>query len=76
MDLIPADAEDAYVASATALRAIIPARARSVFMLCPDWLYRLSPLGRAEAAAVATALRLTVRLGCTQHRQVQSANKR
>lgn len=58
--LIPPEIEDAYIASATALRAIIPARARSIFALVPDWLYRLTPLGRAEAAAVATASALTV----------------
>lgn len=60
-ELVPAAEEDAYIASATALRAIIPARARSVFAIVPDWLYRLTPLGRTEAAAVATATALTVR---------------
>ena len=49
--------EDEYLAAATSLRHLIPARARSVWM-ASDWLYSLSPVGRLEARCVRAARRL------------------
>jgi cytochrome P450 len=49
--------EDEYLAAATALRHLIPARARSVWM-ASDWLYALSPVGRLEARSIRAARRL------------------
>ena len=49
--------EDEYLAAATDLRALIPARARSVWMLS-DWAYALSPVGRLERARIREARRL------------------
>ena len=49
--------EDEYLEAATALRHLIPARARSVWMLS-DWAYRASPVGRREARSVRNARRL------------------
>ena len=49
--------EDEYLEAATALRHLIPARARSVWMLS-DWAYRVSPVGRLEARSVRKARRL------------------
>ena len=49
--------EDEYLEAATALRHLIPARARSVWMLS-DWAYRASPVGRLEARSVRKARRL------------------
>lgn len=49
--------EDEYLAAATALRHLIPARARSVWMVS-DWLYALSPVGRLEAKSIRAARRL------------------
>ena len=49
--------EDEYLEAATALRHLIPARARSVWMLS-DWAYRLSPVGRLETRSVRNARRL------------------
>jgi len=49
--------EDEYLAAATDLRALIPARARSVWMLS-DWAYALSPLGRLERTRIREARRL------------------
>ena len=46
--------EDEYLEAATALRHLIPARARSVWMLS-DWAYRLSPVGRLETRSVRNA---------------------
>ena len=46
-----------YLAAATSLRHLIPARARSVWM-ASDWLYSLSPVGRLEARCVRAARRL------------------
>ena len=47
--------EDEYLAAATSLRHLIPARARSVWM-ASDWLYSLSPVGRLEARCVRAGL--------------------
>ena len=49
--------EDEYLEAATKLRHLIPARARSVWMLS-DWAYRASPVGRLEARSVRNARRL------------------
>lgn len=49
--------EDEYLTAATALRHLIPARARSVWM-ASDWLYGLSPVGRLEARSIRNARRL------------------
>ena len=49
--------EDEYLAAATDLRALIPARARSVWMFS-DWAYALSPVGRLERARIREARRL------------------
>jgi len=49
--------EDEYLAAATDLRRLIPARARSVWMLS-DWAYALSPVGRLERARIREARRL------------------
>ena len=49
--------EDEYLEAATALRHLIPARARSVWMLS-DLAYRASPVGRLEARSVRKARRL------------------
>ncbi len=47
-----ADAEAAYVRAASVLRAVLPARARSVWAAVPNALYHAcTPLGRAERAA-------------------------
>ena len=49
--------EDEYLAAATALRHLIPARARSVWM-ASDWAYRLSPVGRIERRSIRAARKL------------------
>jgi len=49
--------EDEYLKAATALRHLIPARARSLWM-ASDWLYGLSPVGRLEARSIRAARRL------------------
>ena len=49
--------EDEYLAAATALRHLIPARARSVWM-ASDWAYRLSPAGRIERRSIRAARKL------------------
>ena len=49
--------EDEYLKAATALRHLIPARARSVWM-ASDLLYGLSPVGRLEARSITAARRL------------------
>ena len=46
--------EDEYLQAATALRHLIPARARSVWILS-DVLYGLSPVGRLETRSISAA---------------------
>jgi len=54
-----AQLETRYLAAAATLRASLPAKARSAaFLLLPSLFYRLTPLGRAEAAAAAAAHRM------------------
>jgi cytochrome P450 len=49
--------EDEYLTAATDLRHLIPARARSVWMLS-DWAYAASPVGRIERRRIKEARRL------------------
>ena len=45
-------AETAYLAASAVLRAALPARARSIWVLAPDWLYGAATrLGRSEVRA-------------------------
>lgn len=50
--------EDEYLAAATTLRHLIPARARSIWILS-DFLYGLTPIGRLEAREIATTKRMS-----------------
>ena len=49
--------ENEYLEAATSLRHLIPARARSVWILS-DWVYGLSPVGRLETKMIRQARRL------------------
>lgn len=64
----PSDsAADAYLASAAALRACLPAKARDFwFNVLPAWAHaRLTPAGRAEARAIRSAHLLAEQ--CVRH---------
>ena len=53
-----ADVESEYLAAATTLRHLIPARARSIWIFS-DFLYGLTPVGRLEAKNIRTTRMLS-----------------